>query len=169
MTLVARLMTGLIILAGVENKKSPGYWPPFSSGTRPISSVPGTCTRKQGMSMCMVCTVSMHISKLGRYRSWYIVAPALIYPCKCTCTCTCTSEHAHKQGTCTYRSWYMYSGTCAHEQGTSTYMYMVCTLNIAHKQLRYVHGTCVCVCVCVRSVHNLPTISSIPTNSFVFL
>ena len=45
-TLVARLMTGLTILAGLENRNRPGYWPCFSMGIRPISNVSGTCTQQ---------------------------------------------------------------------------------------------------------------------------
>lgn len=39
---VARLRTGRIILAGVQKRNSPGYCPPFSGGTSPISSEEGT-------------------------------------------------------------------------------------------------------------------------------
>lgn len=39
---VTRLRTGRIMLAGVQKRNSPGYCPPFSGGTSPISSEGGT-------------------------------------------------------------------------------------------------------------------------------
>ena len=45
--LVARLSTGRTILAGVENRKRPGYCPAFRWGTRPISREAGTCKSKR--------------------------------------------------------------------------------------------------------------------------
>ena len=40
--LVARLVTGLIILAGVLNRNKPGNWPFLDGGISPISRVGGT-------------------------------------------------------------------------------------------------------------------------------
>ena len=76
-TLVARLMTGLTILAGLENRNRPGYWPCFSMGIRPISNVSGTCTQQNLICTQLHGTIFCTINSLYLFLSQCFECPEL--------------------------------------------------------------------------------------------
>ena len=81
MTLVARLMTGLTILAGLENRNRPGYWPCFSMGIRPISNVSGTCTQQTCIHSYMVTQLLVPFLVPVFWAFWALLpAPQLYQP-----------------------------------------------------------------------------------------